>query len=75
MENKAVESIKVNPKYFYSYTKKRSKCTSKVGPLLNDNKQLTSNSKEMAELLSQQYSTVFSKPKPVAASENLSSPD
>ena len=75
MENKAVESIKVNPKYFYSYTKKRSKCTSKVGPLLDDNKVLTSNSKEMAELLSQQYSTVFSKPKPVTASENLSLPD
>ena len=63
MESRAVESIKSNPKYFYSYTKSRSKCTSKIGPLLNDNNELTSNNEEMAELLSSQYSSVFSTPK------------
>ena len=68
MEEKAVEAIKTNPKYFYTYTKKRSKCTSKIGPLLKDKDQLTDDNKEMAELLSKQYSSVFSKPK--AASDD-----
>ena len=63
MENKAVKSIKVNPKYFYAYTKKSSKCKSKIGPLLDPNSKLTSNSKEMAEILSKQYASVFSIPK------------
>ena len=62
MEDRAVEAIKDNPKYFYKYTKKRSKCTTKIGPLLNELGHLTNNSKEMAELLSKQYSSVFSKP-------------
>ena len=35
------------------------KVTSKVGPLLDENNQLTRDSKEMAELLSKQYSSVF----------------
>ena len=65
IEAKAVESIKSNPKYFYSYTKKRSKCTTKVGPLLQNNGVLTSDSKHMADLLSKQYSSVFSQPKVV----------
>ena len=34
-ENKAVEAIKVNPKYFYSYAKKRQKTKSEIGPLMN----------------------------------------
>ena len=62
MEEKAVEAIKENPKFFYKYTKKRSKCATKIGPLLNELGQLTNNSKEMAELLSKQYSSDFSKP-------------
>ena len=41
MEDSAVEAIKDNPKYFYKYTKKRSKCTTKIGPLLNELGHLT----------------------------------
>ena len=63
MESKAVESIKSNPKFFYSYAKKKAKCVSKVGPLLKADDELTSDSKEMAELLSKQYASVFSIPK------------
>ena len=60
--NKAVKAIKTNSKYFFSYAKKNSKIKSKVGPLRNSSGQLTSKSKEMAEVLLKQYVTVFSKP-------------
>ena len=63
MENKAVESIKVNPKYFYSYAKKKAKSIPKIGPLLKSKDQLTNDNKEMAELLSNQYASVFSTPR------------
>ena len=61
-ESKAVNAIKKNPKYFFAYANKKSKTKSKVGPLYNAVNQLTNNSKEMAELLSKQYTTVFSTP-------------
>ena len=35
-ETKALEAIKKNPKYFYSYAKKFSSLTTKVGPLLDE---------------------------------------
>lgn len=63
MEHKAVNAIKANSKYFYSYVKKNSKVSSKVGPLINQQGELTNNNKEMADILSQQYAKVFSKPK------------
>ena len=34
-EGKAVDAIKTNPRYFYSYSKKFSKVKSSVGPLLD----------------------------------------
>ena len=63
MERKAVESIKKNAKFFYSYAKKKAKCKSKIGPLNTNQTELTSDPKEMAELLSTQYASVFSVPK------------
>ena len=62
IEGKAVDAIRTNSKYFYSYAKKKSKTKSKIGPLLNKDNKLTNNSKEMADLLSNQYATVFSTP-------------
>ena len=58
----AIKAIKRNPKYFYSYVQKKSKLKSKIGPLLNKSGSLTCNSKEMAEILSNQYLKVFSNP-------------
>ena len=63
IEGKAVDAIKTNPKYFFSYVKKKSKIKSKIGPLTNTEGNLTNKNKEMAEILSQQYVKVFSKPK------------
>ena len=62
-EQKAVNAIKENAKYFFSYAKRKSKVKTKIGPLLNkETKEMTNNSTEMAEVLVNQYSSVFSKP-------------
>ena len=61
-EGKAVESIKVNPKYFFSYAKKFSTCKSNIGPLLDNENHLQSDPEQMANMLQTQYSSVFSDP-------------
>ena len=62
-EHKAVNAIKENAKYFFSYAKWKSKVVkTKIGPLLNkETKEMTRNSTEMAEVLVDQYSSAFSK--------------
>ena len=62
-EKKAIEAIKNNVKYFYSYAKKKRKIKSSIGPLINKTtKKMTTDSQEMAELLADQYDSVFSVP-------------
>ena len=61
-ETKAIEAIKKNPKYFYSYAKKFSSLSNKVGPLLDENNCYTGSSAKMSEILSKQYKSVFSEP-------------
>ena len=41
MEGKAVNSIKTNPKYFFTYAKKFSTVKSSIGPLLDSGSQRT----------------------------------
>ena len=62
-EKKAVDAIKKNPKFFFSYAKNHMKVKTKVGPLLNDKNTLTNNSMEMAEILSSQFTKMFSTPR------------
>ena len=62
-EARAVDKIKRNPKFFFSYAKKCSKVRVGIGPLINSTKQLISAPREMAEILSEQYSSVFSTPR------------
>ena len=61
-ELKAVDAIKKNPKYFFSYSAKHSKVKSKIGPLLNNSKELITDKKKMADMLQEQYKSVFSTP-------------
>ena len=61
-EQRAVKAIKTNSKYFFAYAKQFSSTRSKVGPLLDELKEYTSSSPKMANILSTQYSSVFSKP-------------
>ena len=62
-EAKAIERIKTNPKFFFTFAKRYSKVKVRIGPLINNEKKLTTASQEMAEILSEQYSSVFSTPK------------
>ena len=62
MEQKVIESIKRNPKYFFSYVKKFAKVKSNINPLQKPNQKFTDDPKEMADLLANQYTRVFSVP-------------
>lgn len=61
-EQLAVKAIKTNSKYFFSYAKQFSSTRSSIGPLLNEFNEYTASSSKMANLLSAQYSAVFSTP-------------
>ena len=61
-EQLAVKAIKTNSKFFFSYAKQFSSTKSTIGPLLNERNEYTASSSKMANLLSTQYSSVFSKP-------------
>ena len=61
-EKKAIESIKVNPKYFYAYARERSSFKYPVGPL-KVNGELVGDPEPMSNVLAQQYKSAFSVPK------------
>ena len=61
-EKKALNAIKTNSKYFFAYAKKFSQTSKSIGPLLNKNNEYTCSSKEMADILANQYKSVFSTP-------------
>ena len=58
----AVERIKKNPRYFYSFAREKKKLKSNIGPLLNKEGDLTDNPIKMANILQDQYASVFSDP-------------
>ena len=62
-EERAIEAIKVNPKYFYSYSKKKLKLKSEVGPLADDTGDVTAEPEKMASLLANQFESAFSTPR------------
>lgn len=61
-ECRAIGAIKENPKFFFKYAKKYSKTKSEIGPLLDENQSPVHSSLEMANLLQQQFESVFSAP-------------
>jgi hypothetical protein len=61
-EIEVLEKIKTNPKVFYSYSKRNSKVKSSVGPLKDKDGKLTSDPKDMADLLQAQSKKVFGDP-------------
>ena len=60
-EKIAVKKVLSNPKYFFSYAKRFSKLKSNVGPLIKDGS-LTNDPLGMANILQDQYKSVFSDP-------------
>ena len=62
-EMKAVNTIKTNPKFFYSFAKKFAKTKSSVAPIRDETGRLCTEPSEKAQLLQNQYVKVFSDPK------------
>ena len=61
-ENRAISSIKKKSKYFFSYAKKFAKTSTCIGPLKDINNKYIHSNKEIADILSSQYKSVFSVP-------------
>ncbi|KAL5267391.1 hypothetical protein ACHWQZ_G004436 [Mnemiopsis leidyi] len=61
-ERRAVGKIKENPKYFYSYAKFFSKVKHSISTLLDGEKKLVTDSKDLADILQTQFCSVFSNP-------------
>lgn len=63
-EETAVTEIKKNPRAFYKFASKFSKKQSVIGPFLDKNGESTSAPEELAQILNEQYVSVFSNPDP-----------
>ena len=57
-----MDAIKKNPKVFYSHAKRFTKQRTNIGPLLDKENNLQQDPKIMADLLQNQYESVFSDP-------------
>ena len=63
-EQRAVEVVKTNPKYFFQYAKRKSTVTTRIGPLESEDGILVQEPEQMAVVLQKQYEKVFSVPNP-----------
>ena len=70
-EARAVDKIKTNPKFFFSFARRFSKVKVGIGPLINSAKKLISAPRQMAEILSEQYCSVFSIPRQNISKDSL----
>merc|ERR1711913_127945 len=68
-ETRAIESIKSNPKYFFTYARKKLKTRNKVGPFDIEGEKFTSFLDICIKLV-EQYSSSFSQPDPRYKIEN-----
>ena len=60
-EKRAVDVIKINPKFFYSYARRKKTSRSAIGPLVREG-HLISESIEIAEAFQDHFISVFSRP-------------
>ena len=61
-EMQAVNKIHSNPKYFFSYAKKFSKQKHNISMLFDENKNIATCPKKIANILQRQFNSVFSDP-------------
>ena len=61
-ERKAIEAIQKNSKYFFAYAKKHSKTSHDIGPLKDTDGKYEYSKSQIANLLSNQYKSVFTQP-------------
>lgn len=60
-EHRAISNIKVNPKYFFKYAKRKANTRTTIGPL-KYNLHQTTDPQKISEALNNQYESVFSTP-------------
>ena len=64
-ENKVVNAMKLNPKAFFAYGRAKQKTKARVGPFLDPDTGIPNPDPDFAaKLLSDQYSSVFTQPRP-----------
>ena len=73
-ERSAVEAIKKNPKFFFSYAKQKQKTKSTIPVLRDEMGRLSSDPLTKAELLQRQYKKVFSDPTKAEVQQCMQSP-
>lgn len=61
-EKKAIAKIRSNPKHFYAYVKKLYKSKQSIAQLLDDNGELQTDPKHIADILQDQFVSSFSDP-------------
>ena len=74
-ENKAVSAIKKNVKFLYGYAKKFCTVKAGIGPFIDAAQNIISCPQKIAEMLSTQYSSVYSSPKEPMEDANEIFPD
>ena len=66
-ESDMLNDIKENPQRLYAYMKGKKHAKTCIGPLLKKDGTLTSKKQEMANLLKEQYESVFSTPRTIVS--------
>ena len=61
-EKEAIQKLKHNPKYFYSYQKRFSKTVNTIGDFVNKTGDIITDPMKKAEMLKDQYDSVASEP-------------
>lgn len=61
-EELIVTNIKDNPKFFFSYARKRLKGSTPIEPLVKDTGEVVSSPKEMTQMFQSQYDSVYTSP-------------
>ena len=70
LEKRLAKDAKSNPKPFYQYMAKQTKCHTRVGPLKDKNGKIQNKDEEMVDMLNQQFTSVFTSEDP-----NLPTPE
>ena len=58
-EFKLARNIRHDKKSFFAYARSKTKCKVKIGPVLDDNGRLVTDSSEMAEVFNKQFTSIF----------------
>ena len=61
LERKVMRCRKTNPKFFYAFINSSKKSRSKIGPLKRENGEAVTDPREMAQMLNDQYASVFTR--------------